>query len=47
MKIHVYATSDYGDGHVQSLGEFEDPEDIRILTGNFAPDIVITLDIKP
>ena len=46
MKIIAYATSQNGDGYVQQIGEYEDIEDIEIRIGMFAPDVVISFDIK-
>ncbi len=43
MKYILYATSQNGEGHVQKIGEYEDPTDIEIHVGHFKPDILITL----
>jgi len=44
MKYTVYVTGKDGDGYVQSLGEFDDIEDIYIRTSLLADDVVITID---
>lgn len=44
MIFRVYATAENGDGHVQSLGDYEMIEDIVIRIGMFQPDIVITIE---
>lgn len=43
-KIVVYATDKNGSGFVQSLGEYENIEDISIRVGMFSSDIVISLE---
>ena len=44
MKIQVWATNKYGDGHIQDLGVFEDIEDITIKVGMFSDDVIITFE---
>jgi hypothetical protein len=43
-KYVVYATGNNGDGMVQSLGEYDDVEDITIRVGMFSPDVKITIE---
>ena len=45
-KYIVYAVADNGDGHVQVLGEFEDVDDIKIRTGMFSKDVLITIEAE-
>lgn len=40
--IEVYATSDDGDGYVQSLGSYESLDEIRIYTSVLGPHVLIT-----
>jgi hypothetical protein len=40
--IKVYATTDDGQGYVQSLGEYEEIDDIRIYTAALGPHVLIT-----
>ena len=44
MKYQVYAVSEKGEGHVQSLGVFEDITELVIRIGMFAPDVIITIE---
>ena len=43
-KYIVYATDKEGEGHVMQIGEYDDPTDIEIRIGMFAPDVVITIE---
>ena len=40
--IKVYATTEDGQGYVQSLGEYEDMNDIRLYTAALGPNVLIT-----
>jgi hypothetical protein len=40
--IKVYATTEDGQGYVQSLGEYEDIDEIRIYTAALGPNVLIT-----
>lgn len=44
MKIQVWATTENGDGFVQSLGIYDSIEDIDIRIGMFSDDILITFE---
>lgn len=44
MKYQVYAIDKGGEGHVQSLGVFNDITELVIRIGMFAPDVIITLE---
>jgi len=45
MKHYVlYATSEHGEGHIQTIGRFDDLSDISIRIGTFAKDVVLTID---
>lgn len=46
MKYIVYATADNGEGYATVIGIYDDPEEIEIRCGMFAPDVVITVDQK-
>jgi hypothetical protein len=43
-KYVVYATGNNGDGMVQSLGEYDDVDEIRINVGMFSKDVQITIE---
>lgn len=43
-KIKLFAIDDYGNGYVTLLGEFDNLEDIRIQTGDFAKDVVLEIE---
>ncbi len=43
MKYILFATSDHGNGHVQKLGEYDDPTEIVINVGHFQDDVEITI----
>ena len=47
MKIQVWSTSDNGNGYVQSLGIYDDLEDIKILAGQFKDNVLITFNYIP
>jgi diphthamide synthase subunit DPH2 len=43
-KYVVYAVANYGDGMVQSLGEYDCLEDVIIHVGHFNKDVQITIE---
>jgi len=43
-KYVVYATGNNGDGMVQSLGEYDDLDEIIIHVGHFNKDVQITIE---
>ena len=43
-KIKVFAISDYGNGFVSLLGEFDNYEDISIQAGDFNKDVVLEFE---
>lgn len=43
-KYVLYAIGGHGDGFVQKIGEYEDPEDIEIHVGHFSDDVVISIE---
>lgn len=46
MKIIMYVTPDHGNGVPHAMGEYEDWEDIEVVIGMFAPEVVITFEVK-
>ena len=42
----MWATNKDGEGRVEKLGVYDDIEDIEILVGHFAGDVVITLEFE-
>jgi len=44
MTYVLYATTNDGDGYVEQIGEYDSPEEIRIRTGMFSKDVVITIE---
>lgn len=43
MSYMLYATGNNGDGYCESIGIYEDPEDIKIRVGLFKDDVVLTV----
>lgn len=43
MKYEVLATADNGDGYVQSLGVYDNLDDIGIYTNMMAPNVKIMI----
>jgi hypothetical protein len=43
-KYVLYATANYGNGHVQEIGRFNDVDDIIIHIGMFRNDVQITIE---
>lgn len=44
MPYEVFAIADNGDGYVQSLGVYDEVEDISIRTDVLAPHVLITVN---
>lgn len=44
--IIVYATTNHGEGRVKEIGRYEEVEDIEIIVGMFANDVVLTFDYE-
>lgn len=42
--IQVWATNKNGDGMVQSIGQYDEIEEITIRIGHFDKDVVITFE---
>lgn len=44
MKYTVYACNKDGDGHIQTIGEYEELDDIELRVGMFAKDVVLMIE---
>jgi hypothetical protein len=44
MKIKVYATDGYGEGHVLQIGEYDNWEDIELRVSMFDDSVVFTFE---